>query len=115
VIESSHREVGARLAGRWGLPEGVARAIAHQDDFDYRGGAGSITNLVRVANALCQREGLDLLRPPVEQTLRTLQAGQRVLQLSAESLEHALSGVQERVDEVMEESETQDTQVRMVS
>lgn len=111
VIERTHREVGARVATRWALPDGIVRAISHQDAFDYRGGPSSVANVVRVANALCQREGHDLVRPPLDATQAIIQAGQRVLDLPPEAMEYALAGVRERIDEVNERNEAGDTRI----
>jgi putative nucleotidyltransferase with HDIG domain len=56
VIETSHRAVGVALATEWKLPESITAGIRDCSDYD-SGDRGSVSNIVRFANALAKREG----------------------------------------------------------
>jgi putative nucleotidyltransferase with HDIG domain len=59
VIASAHRKVGIALAGKWDLPETVARCVQSCDDYDASNRLSAV-NAVRFANALAKREGIYL-------------------------------------------------------
>lgn len=97
VVEECHRDVGAVIAVRWYLPREVARAVAELETFDLRRGRASCVNVVRLSNALCQREGLDVKAGDPETVARVIVQGRQLLQLSDEQLERATRGLVERV------------------
>jgi putative nucleotidyltransferase with HDIG domain len=100
VIDECHRDVGAFIAFRWFLPQEVAASIAQLDTYDLRRGRGSCANVVRLANALCQREGLDVKAPPEAQIQRTVLQGRQVLGFSEDELNEACAGLAARVQAV---------------
>ncbi len=97
VVEECHREVGAIIAYRWFLPQEVAQAIAQLDSYDLKRGRASSVNVVRLANGLCQREGLDVKAPDVELVTRVILQGRQVLSLSEEQVEGSVKGLLTRV------------------
>jgi putative nucleotidyltransferase with HDIG domain len=56
VITSTHRKLGTAIAAEWKLPPEIASAIRDCSDYD-PGERNSISNIVRLANALAKREG----------------------------------------------------------
>ena len=56
VIETHHRTVGVAVAMEWKLPRDVIDAIRDSSDYDATN-RGSTANIVRLANAVAEREG----------------------------------------------------------
>ncbi|MBE2253118.1 MAG: HDOD domain-containing protein [Myxococcus sp.] len=102
VVDECHREVGSIIAFRWYLPREVAQAIAQLDTFDLRRGR-STSNVVRLANGLCKREGLDVKAPDLEVVSRVILQGRQVLRLSEEQVEASVKGLTQRVQALTQE------------
>jgi putative nucleotidyltransferase with HDIG domain len=56
VVATTHRKVGIAMATEWKLPDEITAAIRDCSDYD-PGERNSISNVVRLANALAKREG----------------------------------------------------------
>jgi serine/threonine-protein kinase len=97
VVDEIHRDVGAIIAVRWYLPREVATAVAELDWYDLRRGKQSAANVVRLANALCQRDGLDVKAGNPQEVGRVITQGRQVLGLSDEQLATATRGLVNRV------------------
>jgi HD-like signal output (HDOD) protein len=97
VVDECHRDVGATIAFRWYLPREVATAVAELDWYDLKRGRASAANVVRLANALCQREGLDVKAANPEDLSRIIVQGQQVLGFSEAQLKEATAGLVGRV------------------
>ncbi|MFO0598390.1 MAG: HDOD domain-containing protein [Myxococcaceae bacterium] len=97
AIEECHRDVGAIIAFRWFLPREVAGAVADQDHYDFKRGRASCANVVRLANALCQREGLDVRAQDPALLARVIVQGRQLMQLSDEQLEQSAKGIVQRI------------------
>jgi putative nucleotidyltransferase with HDIG domain len=102
VVDECHREVGSIIAFRWYLPQEVAQAIAQLDTFDLRRGR-STSNVVRLANGLCKREGLDIKAPDLEVVTRVILQGRQVLRLTEEQMEDSVKGLTQRVHALTQE------------
>ena len=96
VVDECHREVGSIIAFRWYLPQEVAQAIAQLDTYDLRRGR-STSNVVRLANGLCKREGLDVKAPDLEVVTRVILQGRQVVRLTEEQVEDSVKGLTHRV------------------
>jgi putative nucleotidyltransferase with HDIG domain len=103
VVDECHRDVGAIIAFRWYLPREVATAVAELDWYDLKHGRASVANVVRLANALCQREGLDVKAGNAEDLARVILQGRQVLRLTEEQLTVATRGLLERVQSLTAE------------
>jgi putative nucleotidyltransferase with HDIG domain len=104
VVEECHRDVGAIIAFRWYLPREVATAVAELDWYDLRRGRHSPANVVRLANALCQREGLDAKgTADPDQLGRVILQGRQVLGLTEEQLEGLTAGLVAKVQALTSE------------
>jgi putative nucleotidyltransferase with HDIG domain len=97
AVEECHRDVGAVIAFRWFLPREVAAAIAEFESYDLKRGRASCVNVVRLANALCQREGLDVRAQDPAVTARVVVQGRQLLQLTDEQIERCTAGIVQRV------------------
>jgi putative nucleotidyltransferase with HDIG domain len=97
AVEECHRDVGAVIAYRWFLPREVAAAVAELDAYDLKRGRASSVNVVRLANAVCQREGLDVKATDPEVIARVIVQGKQLLQLSDEQIDRAANGIVGRV------------------
>jgi HD-like signal output (HDOD) protein len=97
VVDECHRDVGAIIAVRWYLPREVATAVAELDWYDLRRGRSSTANVVRLANALCQREGLDVKAVNAGELGRVILQGRQVLGLDDEQLAAATRGLLAKV------------------
>jgi putative nucleotidyltransferase with HDIG domain len=97
VVDECHRDVGAIIAFRWYLPREVATAVAELDWYDLKRGRASAANVVRLANALCQREGLDVKAANPEELSRIVVQGRQVLGVTDSQLEAATTGLVQRV------------------
>ncbi|MFT3713930.1 MAG: HDOD domain-containing protein [Archangium sp.] len=113
VVEECHRDVGAVIAVRWYLPREVARAVAELDTFDLRRGRAACVNVVRLANALCQREGLDVKQGDPETVARVIVQGRQLLQLTDEQIERATRGIVERVQALTQSSPEAENSTRV--
>jgi putative nucleotidyltransferase with HDIG domain len=112
VVDECHRDVGATIAFRWYLPREVATAVAELDWYDLKRGRASAANVVRLANALCQREGLDVKAANEDDLARIIVQGQQVLGLTDDQLEQATTGLVGRVQALTaERSEESSTRV----
>jgi putative nucleotidyltransferase with HDIG domain len=107
VVDECHRDVGAIIAFRWYLPREVATAVAELDWYDLKRGKTSAANVVRLANALCQREGLDVKAGNPEDLSRIIVQGRQVLGVSEEQLVTATAGLVQRVQALTAEKSGQ--------
>jgi putative nucleotidyltransferase with HDIG domain len=105
VVEELYRDVGAILALRWFLPREVANAIAQADTYDLKRGRHSSANIVRLANALCGREGLDTSQSDLIDLERVIVQGRQVLGVDMEQLSLATAGLVERVHALTEQQD----------
>jgi putative nucleotidyltransferase with HDIG domain len=103
VVEECHRDVGAIIAVRWYLPREVATAVAELDWYDLKHGRASAANVVRLANALCQREGLDMKGRTPSELERVIVQGRQVLGLSEEQIARATAGLVAKVQALTSE------------
>ncbi|MDP1825861.1 MAG: HDOD domain-containing protein [Archangium sp.] len=113
AIEECHRDVGSIIAFRWFLPREVAAAVASLESYDYRRGRASCVNVVRVANALCQREGLDVRAVDPAIVARVIVQGRQLLRLTDEQLEHAVSGIASRVQALTQANQNGEASTRV--
>jgi putative nucleotidyltransferase with HDIG domain len=97
VVDECHRDVGAIIAFRWYLPREVATAVAEIAYYDLKRGRSSASNVVRLANAICQREGLDVQAVSARELDRVVLQGTQVLRLSQEQVDLATTGLVARV------------------
>ncbi len=97
AVEECHRDVGAVIAYRWFLPREVAAAVADLETYDLKRGRASVVNVVRLANALCQREGLDVRAGDPATLARVIVQGRQLLQLTDAQLDQAAAGIVGRV------------------
>jgi putative nucleotidyltransferase with HDIG domain len=111
VVDECHRDVGATIAFRWYLPREVATAVAELDWYDLKRGRDSAANVVRLANALCQREGLDVKAGDPQDLGRVVVQGMQLLRLSAEQVELATAGLVARVQAVTTQRGEEGTRV----
>ncbi len=113
VVDECHRDVGAIIAFRWYLPREVATAVAELDWYDLKRGKSSAANVVRLANALCQREGLDVKAGNADDLSRIIVQGRQVLGVSEEQLATATSGLVQRVQALTAEKSGGDSSTRV--
>lgn len=113
AIEECHRDVGAIIAFRWFLPREVAAAIADLDNFDYKRGRSSCVNVVRLANALCQREGLDIRAADPASVERIIGQGRQLLRLTEEQVEKPAGGILARVQALTQKEEEGEQSTRV--
>ncbi len=113
VVDECHRDVGAIIAYRWYLPREVAAAVADLESYDLKRGRQSCVNVVRLANALCQREGLDVKAAHGEELARVILQGRQLLGLSDEQLLEATQGLVRRVHGITSENEEADNSTRV--
>ncbi|MCA2977296.1 MAG: HDOD domain-containing protein [Myxococcaceae bacterium] len=102
VIEECHRELGAVIAYRWFLPLEVAQAIAQLDAYDLKRGR-TCANVIRLANGLCQREGLDVKGFDEGRVGSVVLQGRQVLRLSVTQVEGCVTGLTGRVRALTQE------------
>lgn len=112
AVEECHRDVGAVIAYRWFLPREVAAAVAELETYDLKRGRASCVNVVRLANALCQREGLDVRAADPATLSRVIVQGRQLLQLTDEQLERATEGIVGRV-QALTQAKGEDSSTRV--
>ena len=103
VVDECHRDVGSTIAFRWYLPREVATAVAELDWYDLKRGRSSASNMVRLANALCQREGLDVKAANPDELARVIIQGQQVVGVSDDQITRATAGLVNRVQAITAE------------
>jgi putative nucleotidyltransferase with HDIG domain len=113
AIEECHRDVGAIIAYRWFLPREVAAAVADLESYDYRRGRASCVNVVRIANALCQREGLDVRAADPAMVARAIVQGKQLLRLTDAQVESAVSGIVARVQALTQSNQDGEASTRV--
>ncbi|MEM9862871.1 MAG: HDOD domain-containing protein [Myxococcota bacterium] len=82
VVQRAHAPVGQLLSERWGLPGPVRSAIGQMAYLP--GGRGSLANIVRYANSLVEREGIDLEPIDLTAAFEVAAAGRQLLGLSGD-------------------------------
>lgn len=113
VVEECHREVGATIAYRWYLPLEVAQTIAQLETFNLKQGRCA-SNVVRLSNGLCQREGLDIKSSDAEATTNVIVTGRRLLRLTEEQVEHTVVGITGRVHALTQQNANPETSATRV-
>jgi putative nucleotidyltransferase with HDIG domain len=109
VVDELHRDVGAILALRWFLPREVAGAIAQLDGYDLKRGRNSCANVVRLANALCAQEGMDIKVTPPEELERVILQGRQVLGLRSDQLAKVVEGLPGKIRALTQKPELDTT------
>jgi len=71
--------------------------VADLETYDLKRGRASVVNVVRLANALCQREGLDVRAGDPATLARVIVQGRQLLQLTDAQLDQAAAGIVGRV------------------
>jgi len=99
LIRRSHQRIGGHLGRRWKLPVVVREAISGFHSYE-AGGASSCSNLVRFANALVRREGVDIGEIDPMKELEAIVQGRALLGVDVE-LERSLTrDLRERIEEL---------------
>jgi serine/threonine-protein kinase len=109
VVDDIHRDVGAIITLRWFLPREVATAVSALDNYDLRRGRFSCANVVRLANAVCQREGLDIKAPNYAEIDAIIHQGKQIMRITDAQLAQASNGIVERVQALTTEKGDDDT------
>ncbi len=113
AVEECHRDVGAVIAYRWFLPREVAAVVADLEGYDLRRGRASCVNVVRLANALCQREGLDVKAADPEVLARVINQGRQLLNLTDAQMEKVTRGIVSRVQAMTQKKEEGEPSTRV--
>ena len=96
IVAESHRKVGVILARKWNLPAEVVGTIEDCKAYD-RGHPKSIANVVRLANALAKRAGLYVGEATQTEIDRTVDAGQHIVGLGADTVGRITKDIYARV------------------
>ena len=96
IVSESHRKVGVKLAEQWNLPAEVVSTIDNCKAYD-RMQPRSCANVVRLANALAKRSGLYVGDTSSAEIDKTVEAGQHIVGLSAESVAKTCKDIYARV------------------
>jgi putative nucleotidyltransferase with HDIG domain len=96
IVGESHRKVGVILARKWNLPPEVVGTIEECKAYD-RGHPKSIANVVRLANALAKRAGLYVGETTQMEIDRTVDSGQHIVGLGADTVGKITKDIYARV------------------
>jgi putative nucleotidyltransferase with HDIG domain len=96
IVGESHRKVGVILARKWNLPAEVVGTIEDCKAYD-RQHPKSIANVVRLANALAKRAGLYVGETTQTEIDRTVDSGQHIVGLGAETVTKITANIYARV------------------
>jgi putative nucleotidyltransferase with HDIG domain len=96
IVGESHRKVGVILARKWNLPPEVVGTIEECKAYD-RGHPKSIANVVRLANALAKRAGLYAGETTQTEIDRTVDSGQHIVGLGADTVGKITKDIYARV------------------
>lgn len=114
VLAECHRDIAVQVIDRWSLPPQIARGIAGSIGYDDAAGKHSCANLVRYANALAKREGMDVGPIDAESVVTTIMRGRRLLGVSELLEEEVISSVRSDVTPMTRSSvPSRDTMLRM--
>jgi putative nucleotidyltransferase with HDIG domain len=97
MVSTNHRRVGVTLADRWGLPEDVARAIRHCDQYD-EAEPRSLANAVRFANALAKKADIFVGEMDPDETASLVFIGQQLFGLDDAAVATLLKTLRERIN-----------------
>jgi putative nucleotidyltransferase with HDIG domain len=95
VIATAHRKVGTALATEWKLPAEVTSAIRDCSDYD-PGERNSISNVVRLANALAKREGYSTAKESADDIDAMIMVGTSMLGTDEKLLSRLLTNLRGR-------------------
>ena len=96
VVEK-HRPVGLALVGKWGLPETVRRSIADSVEYDVQD-PRSMSNAVRLANALAKLNGLYVGETDPEEAQSQRFVGQQLFGLDEAATDHLASEARAEIE-----------------
>ncbi|GEJ59215.1 HDOD domain-containing protein [Anaeromyxobacter diazotrophicus] len=96
VIARTHRPVGLALAEKWQLPEGIARCL--QQDLDYdNADRASLVNAVVFANALAKKSGVYVGTFDPEDVDAIVMIGRSLIGVNDDVLKTLTKGLKDRV------------------
>jgi putative nucleotidyltransferase with HDIG domain len=95
-VLAKHRAVGVALARKWGMPDTVVRSIEESVDFDV-GEPRSLSNAVRLANALTKLSGLYVGAFDWEEVAAVSFVGQQLFMLDDPKVERMMTAVREQL------------------
>jgi putative nucleotidyltransferase with HDIG domain len=96
AVQSCHREVAITLAGKWNLPEPVARGIADCNEYDAEERLCT-PNFVRFANAVTKQLGLYVGPTDPDDVDAMVMIGRSMLNIEDSVLTSLSQGLKERV------------------
>jgi putative nucleotidyltransferase with HDIG domain len=95
-VLAKHRAVGVALARKWGMPNAVGRSIEESVEFD-TSEPRSLSNAVRLANALTKLAGLYVGRFDWEEVAAMSFVGQQLFVLDDQKVERMMTSVREQL------------------
>ena len=95
-VLAKHRTVGVVLARKWGMPNAVGRSIEESVEFD-TSEPRSLSNAVRLANALTKLAGLYVGRFDWEEVASMSFVGQQLFVLDDQKVERMMTSVREQL------------------
>jgi putative nucleotidyltransferase with HDIG domain len=95
-VLAKHRAVGVVLARKWGMPDAVGRSIEESVEFD-TSEPRSLSNAVRLANALTKLAGLYVGRFDWEEVASMSFVGQQLFVLDDQKVERMMNSVREQL------------------
>ena len=95
-VLAKHRVVGVALARKWGMPDAVGRSIEDSVEFD-ASEPRSLSNAVRLANALTKLAGLYVGRFDWEEVAAMSFVGQQLFVLDDQKVERMMTSVREQL------------------
>jgi len=97
VVSRIHRSVGQALAEKWQLPEGIARCLGENLDYD-NADRTSLVNAVLFANALAKKTGIYVGAVDADDLDALVMIGRSLIGVNDEVLKTLLKGLKDRVD-----------------
>jgi putative nucleotidyltransferase with HDIG domain len=95
-VLAKHRAVGVALARKWGMPDAVGRSIEESVEFD-ASEPRSLSNAVRLANALTKLSGLYVGSFDWEEVAALSFVGQQLFVLDDQKIERMMTTVREQL------------------
>jgi putative nucleotidyltransferase with HDIG domain len=103
IVNESHRKVGVMLARKWNLPDEVVKTIEDCKAYE-KSTPRSCANVVRLSNALAKRAGLYVGETSQAEIDRTVEAGQLIVGLGADTVNKICKDIYARVGTMLDSS-----------
>jgi putative nucleotidyltransferase with HDIG domain len=103
IVNESHRKVGVMLARKWNLPDEVVKTIEDCKAYE-KNTPRSCANVVRLSNALAKRAGLYVGDTSQAEIDRTVEAGQLIVGLGADTVNKICKDIYARVGTMLDSS-----------